>query len=437
MQRPEPAAAPLPPAVPPVAFREASLGNGLRVILHRDGSVPLVHVTLHYGVGSSFEQPGQSGFAHLFEHMMFQGSRLVGKNEHGRLLDAAGGRWNATTSKDRTNYYATVPSHQLELALWLEADRMLSLEVTEENFDNQRQTVIEEKKQSYDNRPYGLAYLRFDELAYQNWAYAHPIIGSVQDLQRATREDAEEFHRTFYGPGNAVLAISGDFQESRVLDTVERYFGVARNQSQPSSPDLFEPPQEAEKREVLEDPLALLPAVYIGYHMPRLGSPEFYALSMLTLILSQGESSRLYRRLVYEHNWITSLSAGPNQYRGPQLFVLWYQVQQGVATAPVLEAIEEEIERMCAEPVSDQELEKARNQVLHRFVAARGTLSGIGEGLARYTLLLDGPERINREVHHYLDVGAAEIRETARRVFRSSNRSLIEVMPSAAGPEIS
>ena len=203
--------------IPLIRFRQEKLKNGLDVILHSDNRVPLVHVTLHYRVGSSYEQPGKSGLAHLFEHMMFQGSENVGKAEHGRQVDSVGGRWNASTSKDRTNYFETVPSNALELALWLEADRMRSLEVTSENFENQRQTVIEEKKQSYDNRPYGAALLRFDDLAYQNWAYAHPIIGSVDDLRKTSVEDAVTFHRSHYGPDNATLVVAGDILEEEAL----------------------------------------------------------------------------------------------------------------------------------------------------------------------------------------------------------------------------
>lgn len=423
--------------LPPVKFTEHRLDNGLRVILSRDNRVPLVHVTIHYHVGSSFEEPGKSGFAHLFEHMMFQGSRLVPKNGHGRLIDSAGGRWNATTSKDRTNYHETLPSHHLGLALWLEADRMLSLEVTDENFENQRQTVIEEKKQSYDNRPYGTAYLRFDELAYENWAYAHPIIGSVSDLREATREDAAEFHRTYYGPANAVLVVTGDLKEEPVLEIIERYLGTAGDRTVPAPPDLFEPPQEAEKRETIEDPLALLPALYIGYHMPPLGSPEYYALSMLTLILSQGESSRLYQRLIYESNLITTLSAGPNQYRGPELFVLWCQVQEKVDTAQVLETCEQELERLQREPVTQEEMEKARNQLLYRFIAARSTVSGIGESLARYTLFFDEPGRINQELERFMRVTPEEIRDAAEQIFRPRNRTLIEVLPGGTRKSVS
>ncbi|HXK61875.1 MAG TPA: pitrilysin family protein, partial [Acidobacteriota bacterium] len=269
-----------------IEFTEHKLPNGLRVILYRDNRVPLVHVSLHYRVGSSYEQRGRSGLAHLFEHLMFEGSENVAKNEHGRLLDAAGGSWNASTSKDRTNYYSTVPSNYLDLALWLEADRMRSVRITPENFENQRQTVIEEKKQSYDNRPYGRAHLRFDELAYSNWAYGHPIIGEDEDLRQLTLDQALDFYQRFYGPGNAVLVVAGDIHEDEALSRIEHYFSPIPDRTAPVEPDLSERIQDQEKREVHRDALAVLPAIMLGFHMPEYGTSDFYALSMLSLILT-------------------------------------------------------------------------------------------------------------------------------------------------------
>lgn len=418
-----------PDIIPRVEFSRHRLENGLRVLLCPDERVPLVHVTVHYRVGSSFEQPGQSGFAHLFEHMMFQGSAHVPSNEHGRLVDSAGGRWNATTSKDRTNYYDTLPSHQLKLGLWLESDRMLSLAVTEKNFENQRQTVLEEKKQSYDNRPYGLAYLRFDELAYENWAYAHPIIGCEEDLATATLEDATAFHDAHYGPSTAVLVLTGDFREEEALETILDYFGEAPSKPVPPAPNLDEPPQTYEKREVLEDPLAILPAIYAGYHMPEVGSAEYNALTMLALVLAHGESSSMYRDLVHERGLVTSLWAGPNQYKGPELFALWCQLQEGVEPLDVIAIVEEHLSRMAADGPSDEELEMARNQVLYRFVSSRKTISGIGESLARFELIHGDADLINQQAGRYLSIKGCDIQRAARQAFRTENRTLITVQP--------
>lgn len=419
--------------IPNIDFEEHRLSNGLQVVLHCNRRVPLVHLTLHYHVGSSYEVPGKSGFAHLFEHMMFQGSENVGKNEHGAHVDSAGGSWNATTNKDRTNYYETVPSHFLELCLWLESDRMRSLKVTEENFENQRQTVIEEKKQSYDNRPYGMAYLRFDELAYQNWAYGHPIIGSVEDLQKATLEDAREFHETYYGPGNVTLVLSGDFDREEALSRIGNYFGDIEDRTRASLPDLTEPEQEREKAEVMNDSLAVLPAVSLGFHSGAIGSTDYYALSVLALVLSHGDSSRFYRRLVYDNNWITGLSAGPNQYRGPQLFTIWFQVQSQVTVKQVLKAVDEELERIRQEGITQWELEKARNQIAYRFVNRQSTVSNVGEWLGRYAVYFQDVAEINREYERFLSIGNEEIREAARQTFQPSGRTVIIVEPGGDG----
>jgi predicted Zn-dependent peptidase len=414
---------------PTVSFESCQLGNGLMVIIHENRRIPLVHVNLHYRVGSSYERPGLSGFAHLFEHMMFQGSENVPRNEHGRLIDNAGGRWNAGTNKDRTNYFETVPAHYLDLALWLEADRMKSLEVNEENFENQRKTVIEEKKQSYDNRPYGLSYLRFDELAYQNWAYAHPIIGSLEDLESASLEDAQQFHRRFYGPGNAVLVISGDIDTAYAISRVEKYFESVPDNTSVIEPDLEEPAQAQEKSEVMADALAVLPAVSVGYHIPPLGTPDYYALMMLSLVLADGDSSRLYRRFVYENNWVTGLFAGPNQYKGPGMFRIWFQIQDGVDTGMLMKALEDELNRICDKGVREPELEKARNQVSHRFIARLSTVSRVGELLAYYASYFGAPDMVNSELERLGSVSAEEIEQAARRTFVTENRTLILTEP--------
>lgn len=421
--------------ISPLRFSQETLKNGLDIVLHVDRRVPLTHVTLHYRVGSSHEEPGKSGLAHLFEHMMFQGSENVGKAQHGRYVDAVGGRWNASTSKDRTGYFETVPSNALELALWLEADRMRSLRVTEENFENQRKTVIEEKKQSYDNRPYGTALLRFDALAYENWAYGHPTIGSVDDLKKATVEDAVTFHRKHYGPDNATLVVAGDISLKETLGLVRRYFEDIRPATDTCLPDLSEPQQQKEKLEVIRDKLAPLPAIHVGYHMPPAGSPAHYALSMLALVLSKGESSRLYRRMIYDNNWVASLSAGPTLYRGPQMFVFWCQVQEGARTHSVRKALEEEVLRITEKSVSDLELEKARNQVLYRFVSSRATIHGKGEALAQYMTFFSDPSLINNEVTRYLKVTAEEIQKTARQFLVPANRTTVIVETGLSGQD--
>ena len=412
-----------------IDFSEHRLSNGLQVILYPDNRIPLVHVSLHYRVGSSYEQRGQSGLAHLFEHMMFEGSENVAKNEHGRLLDAAGGSWNASTSKDRTNYYATVPSNYLELALWLEADRMRSLRITPENFENQRQTVIEEKKQSYDNRPYGRAHLRFDELAYANWAYGHPVIGDVEDLKELTLEQSVAFHRRFYGPGNVVLVVAGDVTEVDALAKIEKYFSPIADGTDGFRPDLAEPAQEREKKELHRDVLAALPAMMLGFHMPEYGSRDHYALAILSLILTQGESSRLYRKMIYDNNWVTSIYSGPNQYKGPQLFTVWCQMQDGNPPERIQTELMAELRSLGQRAVSEEELEKARNNISHAFLTRLTRVSQIGEALANYAVFLDDPEAINTELDRFFQIGAQDIQAAADRIFTVENQTAIFVLP--------
>ena len=411
--------------VPPLPFRQHSLGNGLQLLLHSDRRFPQVHISLYYRVGSSYEVPGRSGLAHLFEHMMFQGSARVPKNEHGRLVDEAGGRWNASTNKDRTNYYNTVPSNALELALWLEAERMSSLEVTDETFENQRQTVLEERKQSYENRPYGPSFLRFDELAYTNWAYGHSIIGDVSDLESLDLESAQAFHRTHYGPGNCVLAMAGDFDPDTGLQLVEDHFGEIEDGTESLLPDLREPAQEAERIEVVGDRLAALPAVSIGYRIGTLASDDYYIFSVLALIVAGGDSSRLCRRLIFEKNWITDLYAGPNQYRGPQVFRLWFQLQSGIDWQTVVDAIEEEFAQIGREGVSVEELEMAKNQLAHRFVGRLSTVSQVGELLNYYAVYHNDPDRLNRDLDRFLAVDSDAIREAVTRRLRRDSRTLL------------
>ncbi len=419
-------------SAPEIEFSEHRLDNGLQVVLHRDTTAPLVHVTVHYRVGSSYEEPGRSGFAHLFEHMMFQGSANVPANEHGRLVDAAGGRWNATTSKDRTNYFETLPSSGLSLGLWLEADRMRWLSVTEENFENQRQTVLEEKKQSYDNRPYGASFLRFDELCYTNWAYGHPVIGCESDLLKAGLDDVQQFHRQFYKPSNAILVVSGDFPVEEALSEIDRFFGPASaNGQRAASPDLEEPPQTVARHEMMVDDLAVLPGIQIGYHMPASGEPDSYALTMLALALATGDSSRLRHILIHERNLVTSLSISPNGYRGTQVFSIWMQLQKGVEPERVISVIGDELARLAEEPLSDGEMEKARNQALFRLLERRRTVSGVAETLARFALLFEDPGRVNREAEAYLEVRAEDIQAAVGRTFPPERRNVLVTLPGS------
>ncbi|MEM1417111.1 MAG: pitrilysin family protein, partial [Myxococcota bacterium] len=288
-----------------------TLDNGLRIVLSPDRTVPTVAIAVYYDVGSRNEVEGRSGFAHLFEHMMFQGSANVGKAEHIALVTNRGGSMNGTTSEDRTNYFETLPSNELALGLWLEADRMRSLAITAENFENQRQTVKEERRQRVDNQPYAASSLRINELAFGDyWPYAHSVIGDMRDLDAATLDDVQAFFDAYYKPNNAVLSLAGDFDSAEALAMVEQYFGdIASGPVPPFEPAPIQP-QTAERFEVMPDPLAELPAFHVAYHIPPSREADHYPLELLSLVLGDGESSRLYQALVKESEICQSIYVG-------------------------------------------------------------------------------------------------------------------------------
>lgn len=415
--------------VPEIRYQYHRLTNGLEVILFPDERVPLVHLSLFYNVGSSHEIPGFSGLAHLFEHLMFQGSANLEANQHGEMIDRAGGEWNASTSKDRTHYYETVPSHYLDLVLWLESDRMRSLDISTENFENQRMTVLEEKKESYDNRPYGRSFLRFDEVAYGNWAYAHPIIGLEEDLKGCTLKDVQDFHRKYYGPGNAVLVLAGDFVPGKALDRIEHFFGDIEDRTSPQVPDLSEPGLTSPVREQMNDRLAVLPALNLGFHMADMSSDEYYDLTLLAVSLVDGDSSRLYRKYVHENNWLTELYAGPDQQVGPQVFRVWALLQQGQDPSVQSQELMEDLERIAREGITGEELEMARNHLIYRQVSMMATSSSVGELLGFFHSCLGDAGMINKHLQRYLEVTPERIKKSAQKVFANRNNLSLAVIP--------
>src|SRR5207249_7716236 len=283
-----------------VRFTEHKLKNGLRVILSEDHSAPTYSIVVTYNVGSRDERQGRTGFAHLFEHMMFQGSENVGKGEHFIIIANNGGGMNGNTTSDRTVYFETLPANQLDLGLYHEADRMRSLVINQSNLDNQRKTVQEEKRQRYDNQPYGRSFEVLLETAYDNFAYKHSTIGSMEDLNAATVDDVAGFFKTYYAPNNAVLSIVGDFKTDEVITKIEKHFGNIPSQPAPPVPDMTEPKQTAERRKTIEDPLAQIPRIDIAWKIPPGNTSDWYALFVLGEILSSGQSSRFYRTLVRE-----------------------------------------------------------------------------------------------------------------------------------------
>ena len=432
-----PASAANPPAQPaPVAsaavklpIKEFTLQNGLRVYLSEDHSAPTYSICVVYDVGSRNERPGRTGFAHLFEHMMFQGSENVGKGEHLILVYTNGGGVNGTTNKDRTAYYETLPANQLDLGMFLEADRMRSLAVNQANLDNQRNAVQEERRLGEDNQPYGKTFEAIDTLAYDNAAYKHSVIGSMDDLNAASVDDVSSFFKTYYAPNNAAVALVGDFNSEEALAKLKKYFGPIPQQPTPAQPDMTQPPQKAERRLTLEDSFARLALVNIVYRVPAGNTPDWYALDMLGDILASGESSRMYQDLVEDKQLSVAVSAGPEDTRGPSLFNLEGTVAPGKDPAEVEKALEAEAEKIKANGVTKEELEKVFMQDrLNLIRQDQGTL-GRAFIIANDAVCFHDANLINELVDKYRSVTAADIQRVAKQYITENNRSVVITVP--------
>jgi predicted Zn-dependent peptidase len=421
---------------PTVGFTDERLPNGLRVIVAEDHLAPVVAVCIWYDVGSKHEVEGKTGFAHLFEHVMFQGSRHVAKTEHMSLVQAAGGTMNGTTWLDRTNYFETMPSHQLELALWLEADRMGTLldALNQGNLDNQREVVKNEKRSSYDNRPYGQWFHKLQAHVFPvSHPYHHPTIGSMEDLDAASLEDVAAFFRTYYAPNNAVLAIAGDVDPAQARAWVERYFGsIPANPAIPPLGDLSLPPSlGGEVREVVEDRVPLA-RHYFGFRAPRFGDSRSDAMDVAAQILAGGKGSRLYRRLVREDRVaqdVAFFSLG--LIGGASIVAGQATVRPGVDLDVVERAFEEELERLGREPVTDDELARARALIETYELEALQRVDERADRLAMYATLLDDPDMINRQLDRYLAVTAADIQAVAAEFLRPDNRVVLTYVSAA------
>jgi predicted Zn-dependent peptidase len=417
-------------ALPQIPIEQFSLPNGLRVILSEDHSVPVVSVSVYYDVGSRNEREGRTGFAHLFEHMMFQGSENVPKAGHFQYIFNNGGTMNGTTSSERTNYFETLPASQLPLALWLESDRMRSLKVTQENLDNQRDAVKEEKRLNYDNRPYSNAFLRLNELVYQNPRNAHSTIGSMEDLDDATIDDVREFFRIYYAPNNAVLTIVGDFDSAEARSLVEKYFASIPSQPAPPSVDVSEPREVATRSELYLDPFAQLPAVMIGWKVPPRRTEDYYALALASDLLLDGDSSRLYQRLVKDEESVVGIQGSIGERRGPSTLYVFAIPKPGHPTDEIRATIQQEIERLANEGPTPGEMEKLRNTLLNDAVRSRQSTLYRAQRLAEYALYDGDPEIFNTELERYLAVTTEQIKAAVSRYLLTDNHSVMDVVPA-------
>ena len=412
----------------PLEIEEYKLANGLRVVLNRDATIPVVALAVYYDVGSRNEREGRTGFAHLFEHMMFQGSENVKKAEHFQFIMKAGGTMNGTTSSERTNYYETVPANQLPLALWLESDRMRTLAVTQENLDNQRDAVKEEKRLRYDNQPYGQIFDLINEMVYKNFANSHSTIGSMEHLDDATVEDVQEFFRIYYAPNNAVLVLSGAFETSEAKSLIEKYFGTIPNQPLPPELDVAEPREVAQTYREYEDKLAPFPAFLIGWKIPKRGSHEFNALYLAGKLLYDGDSSRLYQKLVKGEESVIQLFGFTDERRGPSSIFVGAIPKPDRDLSQIRETIMHEIQDLATNGVSADEMQKLHNQLLNDSVRMRQSSMTRAQHIAEFALYDGNPNLINSELEELLAITSEQIQTVVADFLNTENRALLDVV---------
>ena len=417
--------------VPRIQFTDTRLKNGLRLIVSEEHAAPMFSIVVNYNVGSRDERMGRTGFAHLFEHMMFKGSENVGPGEHPYLMFMNGGSMNGTTNKDRTMYYESLPANQLDLALFLEADRMRSLAITKANLDNQRNAVQEERRLGVDNQPYGKTFEKLDELAYENFAYKHSTIGSMADLDAASVEDVAAFFKTYYAPNNAVIAIVGDVDAKSTIEKVRKYFETIPSQPAPPPVDMAEPAQTEERRATLEDPLARLTRIDMAYKVPPSSSPDDDALTVMATILSGGRSGRFYEAIVREKQLATNVSAGSSESRGPGLFNVVGMTQPAKSVADLEAAIDIEIEKLKTGPIADWEIEKARTGARSGFVNSVGSSLQRAVLLSQYAMFYDKPDLINTRAESIAKVTAADVQRVARQYLVKTGRTVVTTAPKA------
>ncbi|CAN5871384.1 pitrilysin family protein [soil metagenome] len=426
-----------------------TLDNGLKVVLSPDRTAPTAVVAVYYNIGFRIEPRDRTGFAHLFEHMMFQGSENLGKMEFIRLVQSNGGVLNGSTRFDYTNYFQIVPAHTVETMLWAEADRMRGLNITQEELTNQQEVVKNEVRVNVINQPYGgFPWLDMPQHANTNWYNAHNFYGDLEDLDAATLEDVQQFFDTYYSPNNAVVVVTGDIDPAQTLAWIRQYFGDIPAAAQPPQPDISEPRQTEEKRVSRPDPLATRPALAVGYHVPPTGTPEYYAMGLLNQLLAQGRDSRLHQALVQQRGFTGNVSAGINpalgnmfNINGPTLWTVWLFHDQNVSPDSILRAMDEVIEPLRSTPVDratlDRVLVKMRSNLYDEIEGFFGF--GRADLLASFALFDDDPERINRLEEEFRRITPELLQRTAQEYLRPTNRTILTIVPQAeaagVGPE--
>jgi len=415
-----------------INFSQYDLANGLHIILHEDHSTPIVAVSVMYHVGSKNEDPERTGFAHFFEHLMFSETENIGEGQYTKYVQNAGGELNAFTSFDKTYYYEILPSNQLALGLWLESDRMNSLVINQKAVETQRKVVKEERKKRYENEPYGSFLEEMFKRAYTVHPYRWIPIGQVQYIDQAKVSEFAEFYHHYYVPQNATLSIAGDIDSGAAKKLIEQYFAeIPRGEKEIIRPNVVEPAQTAEIRDDIYDNIQL-PGVFIAYHMPEQGTADYYALSMLTTLLSQGQSSRLYKELVDRQQKAVQVTAIPLAFEDPGLFIVLGIANVGAEAAEVETLMEKEFDKVKSEPISEKEFQKLQNQVESRFVDQISTVAGIAQQLADYHVFFNDANLINTEIGRYQKVTREDIKRVANKYLIKTNRVVLTYLPKAS-----
>lgn len=418
---------------PRLQYEITTLPNGLTVVLSEDHSTPIVHTELWYHVGSKDEKAGRTGFAHLFEHMMFKGSKNVDPEEHASMIASIGGQSNAYTNDDATVFWQTVPSQYLPLVLWLEADRMATLRIDEATFKAEREVVKEERRLRVDNQPFG----RLSEILYDNaftvHPYKHTTIGSMKDLDAASIADVRDFYNTFYVPGNATLAIVGDFDAAQAMELVTKYFARIPKSNRPIPREYPKEPAPGRERRITTTESWPLSAVVVAYPITYDGHPDSYALHITSKILSDGESSRIFKSLVYEKGIAVSAFGGGNILEEPNLFFAVALVQPGHTPEEVEKALIAEFDKLRQEPVAERELQRAKNQFFRDYIVDRETIRGKASQLAHAVVIHSDVTTADGEVEIFTNLKVADVQRVAKTYFTPESRLVVRILPKSAG----
>lgn len=417
--------------LPTAPIKRFLLQNGLQILMAADSGMPVVDVQVWYHVGSKDERPGRTGFAHLFEHLMFDGTRNLGPEQFSSYIVRAGGIDNAYTTEDATVFWETLPSADLPVALWLEADRMRNLQITESTFQNEREVVEEERRQRFDNQPYGNVMGELYSQAFSASPYRHLPIGSMKDLAHASVRDVQSFYDTYYVPNNATVVLAGNFDEAQALKRVQQYFGPLSPGKIPVPRDYpKEPPQKAEHKLKLAQDVAL-PAFVEGYHMPADGTPDSYPLRLAAKILADGESSWIYRRLVYEKQMAMQVESEGNFTELPNLFFIFAVMNPGHTPAQGEAEVSAILDRLKRGDISSRDLERAKNETLRDVILNRQTAQNRADELGYDTVILKDPDLYNSAMSYFLSLTASDIQRVAQKYFTPRNLTLVEVEPES------